>query len=197
MLLFQRLIRCNSYSNQYCSCHPHSIYQPSCSAQLPSTLPQHLPPHGSVIKNPPAMQFSQGPSLGWEDSLKEETAIYSSILAWKMSWTEELWQARVQRVTKSQTEWLSAHIYSVPSTGWSSLHAAWFTTKQEKRFCFPLTMEWKQFLFIFFLADFQWPIPSEVTVGEREIGAELKKRREIGEKCHSLAKTQVKESPFF
>ena len=28
-------------------------------------------------------------SVSWEDSLEEETATHSSILAWKISWTEE------------------------------------------------------------------------------------------------------------
>ena len=28
-------------------------------------------------------------SLGWEDPLEEEMATYSSILAWKIPWTEE------------------------------------------------------------------------------------------------------------
>ena len=28
-------------------------------------------------------------SLGWEDLLEEEMATYSSILAWKIPWTEE------------------------------------------------------------------------------------------------------------
>ena len=28
-------------------------------------------------------------SLGWEDPLEKEMAIHSSILAWKISWTEE------------------------------------------------------------------------------------------------------------
>ena len=27
--------------------------------------------------------------LGWEDPLEKETATYSSILAWKIPWTEE------------------------------------------------------------------------------------------------------------
>ena len=27
--------------------------------------------------------------LGWEDPLEKETATHSSILAWKISWTEE------------------------------------------------------------------------------------------------------------
>ena len=49
-------------------------------------------PGGSMIKNPPAMQETQEiwvPSLGWEDALEEELATYSSILAWRVTWTEE------------------------------------------------------------------------------------------------------------
>ena len=29
------------------------------------------------------------PSMGWEDPLEEEIAAHSSILAWKILWTEE------------------------------------------------------------------------------------------------------------
>ena len=32
----------------------------------------------------------QVPSLGWDDPLEEETAIRSSIPAWKRPWTEEI-----------------------------------------------------------------------------------------------------------
>ena len=42
-----------------------------------------------MIKNLPAMQETQVPSLGQEDPLEKETATYSSIDAWKISWTEE------------------------------------------------------------------------------------------------------------
>ena len=48
------------------------------------------------------MQETRVQSLGWEDPLEEEMATHSSILAWKIPWTEEpgsLW------VTKSWT-WL-------------------------------------------------------------------------------------------
>ncbi|CAI9167937.1 unnamed protein product [Rangifer tarandus platyrhynchus] len=30
-------------------------------------------------------------SLGWEDPLEKETANHSSILAWRIPWTEEFW----------------------------------------------------------------------------------------------------------
>ena len=35
------------------------------------------------------MQEMQVPSLGWEDPLEKEMAPYSSILAWRIPWTEE------------------------------------------------------------------------------------------------------------
>ena len=35
------------------------------------------------------MQEMQIPSLGWEGPLEKEMATYSSILAWKIPWTEE------------------------------------------------------------------------------------------------------------
>ena len=47
-------------------------------------------------------------SLGWEDPLEQEMTTYSSILAWKLPWTEE--PATVHGVAKSQT-WLSACVH--------------------------------------------------------------------------------------
>ena len=41
------------------------------------------------VKNLPAMQDSQVQSLGREDPLEEEMATHSSILAWRIPWTEE------------------------------------------------------------------------------------------------------------
>ena len=41
-----------------------------------------------VVKNLPAMQETQVPSLGEEDPLEKKMATYSSILAWKIPWTE-------------------------------------------------------------------------------------------------------------
>ena len=46
-------------------------------------------PGGSAVKNPPAMQETWVQSLGQEDPLEEEMAPYSSILAWRIPWTEE------------------------------------------------------------------------------------------------------------
>ena len=49
-------------------------------------------PSGSEVKNPPAMQEPQEmkvQSLGREDLLEEGMATPSSILAWRIPWTEE------------------------------------------------------------------------------------------------------------
>ena len=43
-----------------------------------------------IVKNLAAMQETQVQFLGWEDSLEEEMATHSSILAWRIPWTEEL-----------------------------------------------------------------------------------------------------------
>ena len=47
---------------------------------------------GSALKNPRVMQKPQelqAWSLGWEDPLEVETATHSSVLAWRLPWTEE------------------------------------------------------------------------------------------------------------
>ena len=47
-------------------------------------------PCGSEIMNPPAMQKPQVQSLGRGDPLEEGMATHSSILAWRIPWTEKL-----------------------------------------------------------------------------------------------------------
>ena len=42
-----------------------------------------------MVKNLPAMQETRVLSLGREDPLEEGKATHSSILAWRISWTEE------------------------------------------------------------------------------------------------------------
>ena len=42
-----------------------------------------------MVKNVPAMQETWVRSLGQKDPLEKETATYSSILDWRIPWTEE------------------------------------------------------------------------------------------------------------
>ena len=42
-----------------------------------------------IVKNLPAMRETWVQSLGWEDPLEKGMATHSSILAWRIPWTEE------------------------------------------------------------------------------------------------------------
>ena len=57
-------------------------------------LRMHLEAYGTsmvtqMVKNLPAMQETWFRSLGWEDPLEKGMATHSSVLAWKIPWTEE------------------------------------------------------------------------------------------------------------
>ena len=41
------------------------------------------------VKNPPAMQETQVPSLSWEDPLEKRMTTICSVLTWETPWTEE------------------------------------------------------------------------------------------------------------
>ena len=56
-----------------------------------------------MVKNLPAMQEAKVRSLGREDPLEKEMATHSSILAWRIPWTEE--PAGLQSMeSRSQTQ---------------------------------------------------------------------------------------------
>ena len=70
-----------------------------------------------MVKNPGAIQEMQGTwlrSLSWEDPLEEEMAPHSSILAWRIPWTEEPGGLQFTGSQKSQT-WtkVTQHAYMV------------------------------------------------------------------------------------
>ena len=52
-----------------------------------------------VVKNLPAKQMMWVQSLGQEDPLEKGMAPHSSILAWRIPWTEEPGELRVHGVT--------------------------------------------------------------------------------------------------
>ena len=54
-----------------------------------------------MVKNLPAVQETRAPSLGQEDALEKEMATPSSILDWRIPWTEE---PGGLEITKSQTQ---------------------------------------------------------------------------------------------
>ena len=63
----------------------------------------------SVVKKPPAMQETWIRSLCQEDPLEEGMATDSSILAWRIPWTEEPGGATVHGLTKSRTRLSNWH----------------------------------------------------------------------------------------
>ena len=56
-----------------------------------------------TVKNLHAVQETQVRCLGWEDTLEKKMATYSSILAWRVSWTEEPDRPQSMGVAKSWT----------------------------------------------------------------------------------------------
>ena len=51
--------------------------------------PIHASLVAQLVKNPPAMQETLVRSLGQEDPLEKGTATHSSIVPWRIPWTEE------------------------------------------------------------------------------------------------------------
>ena len=76
-------------------------------------------PAGAVVKTPPASAGDTKTwvrSLGQEDPLEEGTATPSSILAWRIAWTEE--PSRLQFIGSQSRTWLSTHTVQCECGAW-------------------------------------------------------------------------------
>ena len=62
-----------------------------------------------MVKNSPAMQETLVWSLGWEDPLEEGMETHSSILAWRIPWTEE--PGGLQSMESDTTEHTHTHTH--------------------------------------------------------------------------------------
>ena len=79
-----------------------------------------------IVKNLPAMRETQVQSLGWEDLLEEGMATHSSILAWRIPWTEE--PGRLQSMGSKEPDMMEQlnnnisrlHVYGL-LCGWTLL----------------------------------------------------------------------------
>ena len=92
------------FAKQTC-CLKHSSFKP-----LP---PRKGFPGGSAVKNKPAVQETWFQSLGWDDPLEEGMGTRSSILAWRIPWTEEtggLKSTGSQRDMTEATEYVRTHV---------------------------------------------------------------------------------------
>ena len=69
-------------------------------------------PSGSVVKNLSEMQETQVQSLGWEDPLEEGMATQSTILVWRVPWTEK--PGRLQSIVCKESDMTKAteHTYT-------------------------------------------------------------------------------------
>ena len=65
-----------------------------------------------MVENLPAMQETQVQSLGQADSLEKGMATHSSIVAWRIPWTEEPGGLTVHEVTKNRTQMRDFHLLS-------------------------------------------------------------------------------------
>ena len=59
-------------------------------------------------------------SLGWEDLLEKEMAPHSSILAWKILWTEEPGGLQFMRLQRVRHSWVTEHSRTAGITFWTS-----------------------------------------------------------------------------
>ena len=55
------------------------------------------------VKNLPAMQETWVHFLGWEDPLEKEMATFSSLLTWRIPWTEEPGSLQSRGLQESDT----------------------------------------------------------------------------------------------
>ena len=72
--------------------HLFSVWSPSHQQEIWKELPSSgswAPLVAQEVKNLPAIQETWVRSLSWEDPLEEGMATHSSILAWRIPWTEE------------------------------------------------------------------------------------------------------------
>ena len=81
-------------------------------------------PVAQVIKNPPAIQETSVQSLGWEVPLEKGVAIHSSILAWRIPWTEKPGglpsmgsQSRTWLRTSLVVQWVRIHLPTWQGSG--------------------------------------------------------------------------------
>ena len=58
-----------------------------------------------MVKNPPAMQETGVRSLDWEDALEKGTTIHSTILAWRIPWTEESGELQSMGLWRVRHDW--------------------------------------------------------------------------------------------
>jgi len=74
-------------------------------------------PWSQMVKNLPAVQGIWVRSLGWDDPLKKEMSTHSSILAWRIPWTEESGRLQSMGLQRVRYNWATnTHMIIFKST---------------------------------------------------------------------------------
>ena len=77
-------------------------------------------PGDAEVKNLPANERNTRDvkfwSLGWEDTLEKEMAIHSSILAWRIPWTEEPGELQSMGLQRVRQDWVVTDHAHMPCT---------------------------------------------------------------------------------
>ena len=75
-----------------------------------------------MVKNRPVIQEIQVQSLGREDPLEKRLATHSSILAWRISWTEEPCRLQSMEFQRAGHDWVSNTLT------WTNFRPFWLCT---------------------------------------------------------------------
>ena len=104
-----------------------------------------------LVKNPSAMWETWVQSLGWEDSLEKGRATHSSILAWRIPWTEEPGRLQSLESQRAGHNWVTftfiqhhnIGFHGWPSWAWSFVHSF--------RLCLPWVLALLETVFVRYL----------------------------------------------
>ena len=66
-----------------------------------------------TVKCLPTTRETQVQSLGWADLLEKEMATHSSVLAWKIPWTEEPGRLQSMGLQRSGHYWATSHSFNL------------------------------------------------------------------------------------
>ena len=64
-----------------------------------------------TVKNPPAMQETHAWLLSWEDPLEKGKATHSSVLAWRIPWTEEPGGLQSMGLQRVGHDWATSNLH--------------------------------------------------------------------------------------
>ena len=89
-------------------------------SKSPSSYKNRVSLVGQMVKRLPTMWETWVRSLGWEDPLEKEMATHSSILAWKIPWTED--PGRLQSMGSQRVGCDFASLTRIPVDSWIRAH---------------------------------------------------------------------------